>query len=228
MKPSYAIGLIGFILLSLILIAQGTAPLGRVMVQAGLTGAALPLLSNPDDQGVAHFRAGSFEAAADAFAQANDPYNEGLAAAYAKDYARALAAFDRRLLENPKDVQAEANHALIAGLFAGTKFDPVAAPDDRDKSGEAVLAAPGQGKARAAGQGDEANNPKTGFWMPDVMSSGLRRVPKLFDAQFVAADQRWLTTLEDQPGVYLRARLLAEQKARVANGTALPEAGDTE
>ena len=228
MKQGYVIGLTGIMLLSAILIVQGTAPLGRVMVHTGLSGAALPLLSVPGDQGAAHFRAGAFAAAADAFAEANDPYNEGLAAAYAKDYARALAAFDRRLLQDPNDVEAEANHALIAGLFAGTKFDPVAAPDNPNKSGEAVLAAPGQGKARAAGQGDEANNPKTGFWMPDLMSSGLRRVPKLFDAQFVAADQRWLTTLEDQPGVYLRARLLAEQKARIADGTALSDAEDPE
>jgi Ca-activated chloride channel family protein len=51
-------------------------------------------------------------------------------------------------------------------------------------------------------------------------------VPHLFDAQYMAANDRWLATLEDQPGAYLRARLALEQKARIKAGTALPDPED--
>jgi len=47
-----------------------------------------------------------------------------------------------------------------------------------------------------------------------------------FDDLFIAADERWLVTLEDQPGKYLAARLKAEQERRRALGIASPEAGD--
>lgn len=217
---------VGAGLLALVLMIAGTGPLGRVLIEAGAPGAAVPLMPDAAGRGTALYRAGRHGEAADAFAAAEDPFNEGLAAARAGDYARALAAFDRVLSANPGDRKAKANHALVASLFAGTEFEAVAAPDDKDRSGEALAAKPGQGKARAAGEGDEANNPKTGFWMPDIVGSGLRRVPKMFDAQFIAANGRWLTTLEDQPGVYLRARLTAEQKARIADGTALLETED--
>lgn len=226
MKNTGLITVLGAVLLGLTYVMAGPGPLGRVLVEAGLPEAAVSLMPDAATRGTALYRAGHHGEAADAFAAAEDPFNEGLAAAHAGDYARALAAFDRVLSANPADRQAKANHALVASLFAGTEYDPVTASDEQDRPGDSVLAKPGQGKARAAGEGDEANNPKTGFWMPDIVGSGLRRVPKMFDAQFIAADGRWLTTLEDQPAVYLRARLAAEQKARAADGTALPGTED--
>ena len=222
-------GLIGMGLAMVLVSAllAGTAPLGRVLMQSGLPSLAVPLLTDPAERGAAQFRAGSYRAAADAFATAEDPYNEGLAAAWAGDYARALASFDRVLAAHPSDREARANHALVAELFAGTELGAATlVTDPTARLGEETEAAPGQGGARAAGQGDEANAPKTGFWMPETTGAGLRRTPQMFDAQFIAADGRWLDTLEDQPGAYLRARLAAEQKAREKAGTALPSAED--
>ncbi|MEM1299095.1 MAG: hypothetical protein AAGH68_07415 [Pseudomonadota bacterium] len=223
-------GILGIasLLLAVSLLIAGTSPLGRVLMEVGLPGPAVPLLDTPSERGTALYRAGRFAEAADVFMKAQDPYNEGLAAAWAGDYARALVAFDRVLTADPTDREARANRALVAELFAGLELNATQRFDRKERQGEDVLASPGQGKARAAGQGDEANAPKTGFWMPEVTAEGLRRVPQIFDAQFIAANGQWLDTLEDQPGAYLKARLAAEQKARVAAGTALPPAEDPE
>jgi Ca-activated chloride channel family protein len=195
-------------------------------MELGLPGIAARIAPDPDLRGAALYRAGAFAEAASAFAEAGGDYNLGLAAARAGDYATALVAWERVLAASPGDREALANHTLVAALLAGTEFDTAAPPADRDREGPAPLANPGQGKARAAGQGDEATNPKTGFWMPEMTSEGLRRVPHLFDAQYMAANDRWLATLEDQPGAYLRARLALEQKARIKAGTALPDPED--
>lgn len=220
-----ALPIAGVVLLGLLFVTAGTEPLGRVLTSIGAPKAGLAFLSSPKAKGEALYKAGAFDLAAKAFEAADDNYNQGLAAAHAGDYAAALNAWDRVLAMNPADSEARANHALVTGLLAGTRFDPVAAPDER-KGDVASRAPPGQGKARAASTGDGANNKKAGFWMPEITSEGLRRVPKIFDAQFVAANQRWLATMEDQPGRYLRERLKAEQKARITNGTALPDPED--
>lgn len=219
---------IALTLTAAVLVLAGAQPFGRVLMAVGLPNVALPLLEDPRHRGAAHFAAGDFSAAMTAFEAADDAYNHGLAAAWAGDYATALVAWDRHLALSPQDAEARANHALVTSLMAGTEFDAVEALDPREREGPTLLADPGQGGAKAASTGDEANNSKTGFWMPEITSEGLRRVPKIFDAQFVAANQRWLETLEDQPGRYLKARLAAEQKARLADGTAQPTPEDSQ
>ena len=208
------------------LVVAGVDTYARVFTALGLPHVAVPLATDAKTRGEALFRAGDFEGAAAAFEEAGDAYNQGLAAAWSGDYASALVAWDRVLAGDPDDAETQANHSLVTSLLAGTKFDPVAPPVTEEKDGPSLLAEPGQGKGRASSTGDEAQNSKTGFWMPEIASEGLRRVPKIFDAQFVAANDRWLTTLEDQPGRYLRARLAAEQKSREAAGTALPQPED--
>ncbi|MEM7057586.1 MAG: hypothetical protein AAF557_08355 [Pseudomonadota bacterium] len=216
------------LLLALLLVGQfiGVAPFGRVVLAIGMPNLALPLLTDPGDRGEALFRSAAFPEAAASYREAGDDYNEGLAAAWAGDFATALAAWDRHLALHPGDSEARANHTLVTSLLSGTEFDPAAEPDPRDRNGPTLQADPGQGGARAASTGDDANNAQTGFWMPEITGEGLRRVPQIFDAQFVAANPRWLATLEDQPGRYLRARLAAEHKARVTAGTALPPPED--
>ena len=216
----------GAVLLGAVVLTSGADPLARALTALGLPQASVAIAQSPGVRGQALFHAGRYTAAAAAFAQAGEAYNAGLAWAWAGNYPAALVAWDQVLARTPGDVETRANHALVTSLLAGTRFDPVAAPDPLERQGPNLLAEPGQGKGRASSTGDEANNRKTGFWMPEITSEGLRRVPKMFDAQFVAANARWLTTLEDQPGRYLRARLAAEQKARVAAGTALPEPED--
>ncbi len=216
----------GASLLAMLLISTDSSPLGRVMLEAGWPRTAASLLSDPSERGAAFYRAGDYIAAQQAFADADEPYNGGLAAAQAGEYATALVAWERVLSLNPDDHEALANHKLITSLLAGIEFQATDPPEETDRSGEATEAAPGQGKARAASTGDDANSQKTGFWMPEITGEGLRRVPQIFDAQFIAANERWLATLQDQPGLYLRARLAAEQKAREASGVALPEPED--
>lgn len=216
----------GASLLALLVATTGTGPVGRVLQEVGLARAAASLLTDPAARGTALYRAGEYAAAEQAFTEASEHYNAGLAAARAGRYSAALVAWDRRLAETPQDHQARANHRLVTSLLAGTEFQATDPPDDKDRTGDATEAAPGQGKARAASTGDEANSQKTGFWMPEITGEGLRRVPQIFDAQFIAANERWLATLQDQPGLYLRARLAAEQKKREADGTALPATED--
>ncbi|MEM7177052.1 MAG: hypothetical protein AAF503_05055 [Pseudomonadota bacterium] len=224
-RPGW-IALIGGALVAMVLALDGTRPLSRVALGLGLSDLAAALTDDPGLRGEALFRAGRYAAAAGAFAEAGQAYNQGLAAAWAGDYATALVAWDRVLAANPRDQETRANHKIVASLLAGMTFDPVPRFKRRDREGETVEADIGKGKGRAEGEGDATNNPKSGFWMPEVAASGLRRVPNIFDEQFVAADRRWLATLEDQPGIYLRARLAAEQKRRDAAGTALPMAED--
>lgn len=221
----FAVPILGAMLAAAVFLGAGTEPSGRVLVAIGLPKVALPLLQTSKARGDALFLAGDYASAAEAFELAGDDYNLGLAAAHAGDYAVALVAWERVLARDPGDAETKANHTLVTGLLAGTQFDPVAGPEER-KEGAEMRASIGQGKARAASTGDGANNKKAGFWMPEVTSEGLRRVPKIFDAQFVAANERWLATMEDQPGRYLKARLKTEQKARIAAGVALPEAKD--
>ncbi|MEO1492185.1 MAG: hypothetical protein AAFV19_08540 [Pseudomonadota bacterium] len=224
-RPSHLL-VTGIGLLVLVLLASGPAPIARVLLEAGLPHMAASLLSDPAARGAALFRAGRYAEARGAFADAGDTYNEGVAAALAQTYAAALVAWDRRLTEAPADHEARANHKLVTALLSGNEFQASDPPKDKDRSGDPLEAARGQGKARAASTGDDANSQKTGFWMPEITGEGLRRVPQIFDAQFIAANERWLATLQDQPGLYLRARLAAEQKAREADGTALPAPED--
>ena len=72
---------------------------------------------------------------------------------------------------------------------------------------------------RAIGDGSETDGRATDIFAPEVdTSSGVRRVPKIFDDVFIAATEEWLTTMLDQPGNFLTARLKAEQKRRRTEG----------
>lgn len=199
----------------------GVEAFGRALLSLGLPRLALPLVDDPALRAVALYRAGDYHGAAASFATAGDDYNQGLAAAWAGDYATALAAWDRHLARHPRDREATANHALVTSLFAGTEFDPVALPPREIRDGPELPAETGEGNARASSTGSEATNTQAGFDMPELSASGLREVPNIFDAQYLAASERWLETLADEPGLYLKALIGAERKARAARGEAV-------
>lgn len=207
-------------------LTSGAPPFGRVLITAGLPGLASTLLSDPTERGAALYRAGRFDEAAADFAEAGDLYNRGLAAARAGAYSTALAAWDARLIEAPGDQDARRNYDLLAQIVAGTELEALGPIPRKTGDGPEIEAAAGQGGARAAGMGDAAQNLSTALGMAELTGSGLRQVPKIFDAQFLSASERWLTTLSDEPGVYLSARIAAEAKAREAAGTAPPLAED--
>lgn len=210
----------------LAIFVAGTEPLGRLLLTLGLPGIALPLLEGPGERGRALDGAGRHGEAADLFADAGEPYNEGVSAARAGDYARALAAWEKVLAADPGDRDARDNYDLVASILSGVELQPFAPPDERDPDGAEALAEIGQGVGRASSTGDEATNEASAVWMPEITSAGARRVPRYFDSQFIRASEDWLATMPDQPGQYLAARLAAEQERRIFTGVALPPAED--
>lgn len=198
----------------------------RLAISIGLPQLALGLTGDPATRGQALLRLGEPEAAATEFQTAGELFNQGVALARAGDYGAALAAWEARLAEAPGDREAEENIALVATLFAGTEFDGSVPFWKRDLEGPTLEAETGQGMGRASSTGDEVTNAQAGFEVPELASHGLRRVPKIFDAQSLAASRGWLDTMADEPGLYLAARIAAERKARIAAGLQLPEPED--
>jgi Ca-activated chloride channel family protein len=178
------------------------------------------LFDDPHWRGVAAYRAGDFDRAAAAFGEAGDMFALGNAHARAGRYAPALIAYDEALARDPDDGAARLNADLVAELYGGTAIDGVPLRFTREREGETVAAPEGQGEARAQGTGDEATNAGTSFDMPTLESSGVRQVPRMFDDKYIAASDRWLAGMPDEPGVYLRARLSAERKRREKLGIA--------
>ncbi len=82
--------------------------------------AAATLFEDPAWKGMAHFEAGDFEAAAEAFEQAGDltgQYNRGNALAKAGKLQDAIEAYDAVLAEDPDHEDASANRDLIQSLL---------------------------------------------------------------------------------------------------------------
>ncbi len=195
---------------------------GRLALRVGMPEVAGNLFADTQWQGLAAYRAEDFDRAAALFEESGDMFALGNAHARAYRYAPALIAYDEALARNPDDKAALRNAELVAELYGGTKIDGVplrfALPDRKD---DTVVAMPeGQGNARAQGTGDEATNAGTSFETPQLESSGLRRIPRMFDDKYIAASERWMQGMPDEPGIYLRARLLAERKRRKAAGIA--------
>lgn len=226
MSGARLLGAAGLLLAALSVALGGGDPVSRGLLALGAPAAAVRLAQSPELRAEAFFATKQWVAAADVYAVLGARFNEGVAAAHAGDYARALAAFDAVLLVDPADGEARANHALVRGLFAGTGFDRQTPSEDRERDEVEMEAEAGQGSARAASTGSEAHNPATAFAMPEVRGQGLRRVPNIFDAHYLEASERWLDTMPDEPGLYLKARLKVEQKAREAAGTAVAPAED--
>jgi Ca-activated chloride channel family protein len=207
----------------------GAAPFGRLTLNLGLPRLAVPLLPTPDWRGYALFRAGDYEAAAQSFieAGAESSYNRGNAQAHAGEYAAAMEAYDIALAQNPDDAEALANFELIKSFYAGVELDPGAFLPTEEKDGDVTdEAETGQGQGRAQGTGSEATNFGTNPNIPLILSNEQQQVSRVFDAQFVEATDRWLATLEDEPGRYLAARIIEERKTRISAGTAVPEGED--
>ncbi len=219
-----AVGMIG-----LSLAFGGLAPLGRVALALGMPETAVPLFADPEWRGVAQYRAGQFDGAADAFAKAGlrSAYNLGNAEVQRGAYAAGLEAYDLAIADGP-DAEAEANFKLVLAFYGGTRIDADAIVKwGEDKEGPTVAADIAQGSARGAGTGDAVTNSGATVGLPAVESRDQLRVRKVFDDKFVVASPRWLATLEDVPGAFLRARILQEHKRRKKAGVGQP-AGESE
>ena len=214
------------LLILLAVLLGGSGPFGRLALAMGLPSVAAKVFSDLEWRGVAQYRAGQFEAAAQSFAKSGPgaSYDQGNALARQGAYAAALEAYDMALALRD-DADAQANMNLLMAFYAGTQLEAGSIVDWFDeKTGDTVAADVAKGNARAAGTGDRVTNTGALVGLPEVASRGDRGVRKVYDDRFVVASPRWLATLEDVPGAFLAARILHEHKRREAAGLGQPKA----
>ncbi|MCR9087994.1 MAG: tetratricopeptide repeat protein [Rhodobacteraceae bacterium] len=219
------LALISVASLGLALMLGGAAPFARVLMAAGLPGAAVPLSESDAWRGAALYRAGDFDAAAEAFAKAGALYNLGNAETRRGDYAAALEAYDIAITRGDQD--ARANFDVVAAFYASLGIDPETLalfPDRKDGPETEGFIARGEG--RASGTGDEVTNTNTMMGLAQLDSRGNLGVRRIFDDRFMVADERWLEQLSDVPGEFLAARIAQEHKRRVKLGLSPPPAED--
>ncbi|SNR67134.1 hypothetical protein [Puniceibacterium sediminis] len=219
--------LVGCLCLALSAMLGGTAPMGRVLLSAGMPGLAAPLFSDAGWRGAALYRAGRFSEAEVAFRAAREMLNLGNAQVMQGAYAAALEAYDAGRMKG--DPEAGANFDLVSAYYAGLALDPDAEISwfaKKDKNGEAQPSSVAQGSARAAGTGSEATNAGALIGLPELESRGRLGVRRVFDDKFIMANRRWLATLPDVPGDYMAARITFEHKRRDKAGLSPPEPED--
>lgn len=179
------------------LLLGGAAPFGRLLLAAGATDLAEAMLHDPHWKGIALYRLGRYEEAAGSLREAGGP------AFYDRGNALALAGRYE-----------EALAIYDAHLFRY--------PQDVDAAHNRALVAtlvdPPVGEARAGGRIETMPIPMTN----DPRDTGR----KIFARQQIVASTQWLSTLMDEPGLYLKLRLKAEHERRANLGTALPPAED--
>ena len=187
----------------------GPGAFGRLALELGLPGLAAPLIEDPLSRGVALYRAGDYAAADKAFAEAgrSATFNRGDTLAATGNYALAVAYFDAALFADPSDADARFNRELVARLVPpvvgqSNAIDGVAATVLTDKSDAATTA---------------REIPKAPSLAPQL--AAVR--PRTGSATVASTD--WLATLRDDPGLYLKLRLKAEQERRQDLGMANPE-----
>lgn len=202
----------------------GLAPFGRLALGWGMPLVAISFFDDPEWQGVAAYRAGRASEAVLSFKGPSAAFNRGNAHVLAGEFAAALEAYDVATLLNDKDIEAKANFDLVASFYAGSRINADAPIKwSEDKEGATVAADVAKGSARAAGTGDGVTNSGALLGLPELKSEGLRRVRKVFDDKYMVANSRWLATLDDVPGSYLKERIKHERKRRLKAGEAMPK-----
>ncbi len=183
------------------LAAAGAEPLAKIAIALDMPGLAAPLLSDPSVRGVALYQAGDYAAADDAFRRAGrgSTYNRGLSLAATGNYPLSRAYFDAVLFANPADSQARDNRNAVNALIPVT-----------------------QGQANSAGRIAATAIATPGGSPVDE----IKRLGRPLDEGRRVADAEWLASLPDDAGAFLRLRLAAEHKRRLAMGLTAPEEGD--
>ncbi|NDV85353.1 hypothetical protein GTW51_01415 [Aurantimonas aggregata] len=189
-------------------VIAGPAAFARLALSAGVPGIAARLADDPVTRGVALFEAGDYAAADDAFREAGRAatYNRAMSLAALGRYDESVAYFEAVLFLDATDADARFNRDLVARFV-----DPVIGEANTIDGIAATADAP---DADAA-QPDQAP-PST------LTLAEQRSVVRPRTGQAVAASEAWLTTLADDPGLYLKLRLKAEQQRREDLGIANP------
>lgn len=186
--------------LAALVLAGGDAR-AKLALAAGLPSLAAIMLDDPAVRGVALYQAGDYAGADDAFREAGrgSTYNRGLSLAVTGNLPLSRDYFDAVLFANPADSQARENRNVVNALIPPTMGQGNAA----GRIAVTVIAAVGGSPV------DE-----------------IKRLGRPLDEGRRVADAEWLETLPDNPGEFLRLRLEAEQKRRIAMGLATGEEGD--
>ena len=190
------------------ILLAGPAAWGRLALWCGLPGAAAALLSDPAARGLALYRRGGFDAADAAFAEAgrSQTFNRALTLAATGRHALSVAYLDAVLLANPADDEARRLRDLIDALVPKTRGGGNV-PGRLVGHGGLSPSAAAESRASASGTPDpERKKPVT--------------------ARGFAASDAWLDTLADDPGTFLRLRLLKEHERRAGLGLLRPEEAD--
>ncbi len=187
----------------------GPQAFGKLALASGLPSLALPLLADPHARGVALYETGDYEAADAAFAAAGRraTYDRGLSLAATGEYALAVAYFDGVLFVDPSDADARYNRDLVARLV----------PDVIGESNEIDGVA---ANAAADGPSDASASERDLIQAKSVAIQLSILDPRV--KSMTAATESWLTTLEDEPALYLKRRIKAEYQRRQDLGLANP------
>lgn len=185
----------------------GPDALGRLALRAGLDRPAALLLADPAARGVALYRAGDHAGADAAFARAgrSQTFNRGLSLAAVGDYPLSVAYFDAMLFANPADDQARRNRDLVAAMYPPHQGESTA-----------------PGRIKGAGGRDAGDVPISELLAALSGPEWERRL----DAKGLAATDQWLDTIVDDPGEFLKLRILAEFDRRAGLGLIRPKEGD--
>ena len=158
---------------------------------------------------LALYAAGDYAGADRAFAEAGRAatYDRGLSLAATGEYALALAYFEAVLFVDPADADARFNRDLVAAkvpdvVGESNAIDGVAANAVADGPSEAVASERDLIQAKSVAI-------QLSILDPRVKS-------------MTAASESWLTTLEDEPALYLKRRIKAEYQRRQDLGLANP------
>ncbi|GAB4070727.1 hypothetical protein KHC28_06365 [Ancylobacter sonchi] len=188
------------------IVFAGPAAWGRLALWTGAPGAAW-FLDDAAARGLALYRDGAYAEADAAFADAgrSQTFNRALTLAATGRHGLSVAYLDAVLFANPADAEARELRERIATMVPKTRGDGIA---------------PG----RLPGHGGlEASREVTGQMMASTPDPTWK---KPIEARGFAASDAWLDTLADDPGEFLRLRLLKEHERRAGLGLLRPEEDD--
>ena len=208
-RLSYSLFVLVLMGLGGMLLFGGTAHFGRLALAAGQPRIAAALLNDPYWKGMALYRMGQFEKAAEIFRDAGRPafFNRGNALAKSGHYPEAVAFYDAVLFYHPDDQDARANRALVDALIERKGDVPLNGTFIREDA--VPQEATDNGKANAI--------PTDYSW-----ADKIRYKSTFLSGQSVPASEEWLASLPDDPGRYLKLRIAAEHERRVRLGTSPP------
>ena len=184
------------------LVVAGSDALGRLAMMAGAAGRGRGAdLGSGGPRGRSVPRR-EYQAADDAFRAAGrgSTYNRGLSLAATGSYPLARAYFDAVLFAAPGDSEARENRNVVNALIPPV----VGAGNEAGRINVTPIAVPGG--------------------MPTDATTRVHG--RRLDAGGLVADDSWLAAIPDDPGEFLRLRLVDEHRRRLSLGQTPPEEGD--